>query len=74
MSHQVSQRVTHLLIAVVGAGALLVGAGVGGRTRSAAAGKVEDALELAVVEEEVERPHVAHLACAAPERKATSAL
>lgn len=55
---------SHLFVTVVSAGALLAGAGVCGRAGAAPARKVQDALELAVVEEEVERPHVAHLACA----------
>ncbi len=55
---------TDLFITVVGAGALLlVGTGVGSRARATAAGKIQDALQLAVVEEEVERPDIAHLAC-----------
>lgn len=60
---------TDLLVAIVGASALLVGAGIGGRTRAAAAGKIQNSLELAVVEEEVEGPHVAHLACVCTPRQ-----
>lgn len=55
--------VRHLGVTVIGALTAVLSAGVCGRTRLAAAGKVQDALELAVVEEEVEGPHIAHLTC-----------
>ena len=53
----------YLCITVVGTLRALLAAGAGSRMRLAPAGKVEDALLLAVVEEEVEGPYIPHLTC-----------